>query len=256
MDGADSTAKPKTRLFAPDDLTPGASVALSADQRHFLRSVLRLRPGDAVALFNGRDGEVWAEVEELGKARAVLRIRAMRRPFAAPPEIHLLFAPIKKSALDFLIQKGTELGVTDFRPILTRRTQSDRVRVDRLSATATEAAEQCERLERPTVHDPMSLESALQAWPDERPLLVCAEAGEARPLGAVAARLDASNGVGFLIGPEGGFADAELQRLADAPFCQSVGLGPRILRAETAAAAALAIWQSVAGDGGDRPPDR
>lgn len=247
--------RPATRLFVPDDLAAGRPLTLSPGQAHHLRSVLRLTPGAEVAAFNGRDGEWRGRLSELAKGRAVLEPLGRVRAPAAEPDLWLCFAPIKQARIDLIAEKATELGVSRLQPVLTRHTNVARVNVDRLRANAVEAAEQCARLSVPEVAEPVALARLLQDWPPQRPLLACVEAGHANPLTAVAAELDAV-AVAFLIGPEGGFAPAELDALADLPFCRMVGLGPRILRAETAAIAALACWQAAAGDWRARPSGR
>lgn len=250
-----------TRLYVPDPLAAGAVVGASAEQAHYLRSVLRMKGGEEVLLFNGRDGEWSARIEGLGKGWASLAVEAQRRPQTAEPDVWLLFAPIKRARLDFLLQKAVELGASRIAPVLTQRTQVERVKTERLVANAIEAAEQCERLDAPQVDAPRALDAWLDAWPADRRLLLCAEAGAAPPiadaLAAHRAQPDAERPHwAILCGPEGGFTNAELELLRELSFVTPVGLGPRILRAETAGLAALAVWQSVMGDWGSRPPDR
>ncbi|MEQ8603025.1 MAG: 16S rRNA (uracil(1498)-N(3))-methyltransferase [Marivibrio sp.] len=247
-----------TRLFVEQDLNAGAVVGASADQAHYLRSVLRMKGGEPVLLFNGRDGEWSARIDGLGKGWASLKVLEKRRDQTASPDLWLLFAPIKRARHDFLIQKATELGCARISPVLTRRTQVERVKDERLRANAIEAAEQCERLEAPQVDAPRKLQDWLDAWPADRRLLVAAESGDAPPLAeALAAEPDPDRPRwALLIGPEGGFAQDELESLRQLAFVTPVGLGPRVLRAETAALAAIAVWQSAAGDWGSRPPGR
>lgn len=244
-----------TRLFVPQDLAPGSAIALTADQAHYLARVLRLAPGARVSVFNGRDGEWAGRIDDLTKSRGSLIPESLTRAQTPGPDIWLAFAPVKKSQTDFIVQKATELGVSRLIPLITERTQAERVKTDRLRATAVEAAEQSERLDVPDVAEPVRLEGLLTDWPPERVCCVCAEAGEATPLAAVAAA-GIGAPAGFVTGPEGGFSAAELDFMRRATQVHPVGLGPRILRAETAALAALAIWQAVAGDGADRPPQR
>ena len=247
---------PATRLFVEDDLAEGRSVGLDHARAHFLRSVLRLGRGAAVALFNGRDGEWRARIEGLGKGWASLEVEAPLRPQDATPDIWLLFAPIKRARIDFLAEKATELGVARLLPVTTRHTAVSRVNCERLAANAREAAEQCERLSVPEVAEPRRLFDLLADWPCERRLLVCAEAGASRPLADVLG--EAAEGPrgpwALLTGPEGGFAESELDALRKLPFVTAIGLGPRVLRSDTAALAALACWQAVLGDGRDGPP--
>ncbi|MGP1394524.1 MAG: 16S rRNA (uracil(1498)-N(3))-methyltransferase [Inquilinaceae bacterium] len=248
------TGRPRTRLFVPDPLGVDATVELSAGQAHYLRRVLRLTAGDMVALFNGRDGEWLARCAMRGKTVAATPLRRVR-PQAAGPDLWLCFAPVKKTATDFIVEKATELGVARLRPVRTQRTETARINLERLTAHVIEAAEQCERLDVPSLSPIVDLAALPSAWPPDRLLLVCAETGTVEPLADVA-RASAGRPVAFLTGPEGGFAMSELDALGKLPFVRFVGLGPRILRAETAALAVLAGWQTVAGDGRERPADR
>lgn len=249
-----------TRLFVETALTNGAPVSLSPDHAHFLRSVLRLTPGAKLALFNGQDGEWLAELDAIGKKQATVTLLEQRREQVASIPLHLIFAPIKKTPLDFLVQKSVELGVTELHPVITERTQGDRLNAERLKSQTIEAAEQCERLEIPIVHPIRKLEAMLADWPEDRPLFVCAEAGEAFPISEALTQHKTAypdtTGNGLMTGPEGGFSERELVILSERPFVTLVGLGPRILRAETAALVALALWQGIIGDMAQRPPFR
>jgi 16S rRNA (uracil1498-N3)-methyltransferase len=248
------------RLYVAADLAAGAAVALEAPQAHYLRNVLRLAAGAGVALFNGRDGEWRASIADLGKRGATLRCLAQTRPQRAGPDLWLLFAPIKRLRIDFLVEKATELGVALLQPVFTRHTAATRLNLERLAAHAVEAAEQTERLSIPVLREPQSLMECLAAWPSDRHLLLCAEAGAARPIAdaltALAGTPAARAPWAVLVGPEGGFAAAELDDLGKLPFVTPVGLGPRILRADTAALAALACWQAILGDGREPTPLR
>lgn len=244
----------RARLHVTADLAADGMVELGREQAHYLRNVLRLGAGAAVALFNGRDGEWRARVTEGGKGRALLAIEAQTRAQDAGPDLWLAFAPIKRARLDFLVEKAVELGAARLMPVVTRHTDVSRVNLDRLRATAAEAAEQCERLTLPLVDAPVPFDRLLADWPRDRRLLVCAEAGAADPMAAVLQDAAPQNACGLLIGPEGGFATAELDALRKLAFVTPVSLGPRILRAETAALAALACWQALLGDWGTRPP--
>lgn len=236
------------RLYTEQDLAGGLSVALTDGQTHYLRNVMRARPGDDVNLFNGRDGEWSARIETLDKRSGTLAVTEHQRAQAPEPGPWLLFAPLKRAPLDFLVQKAVELGVSALQPVQTAYTNTDRINLDRLRANAIEAAEQCERLTVPDIFSPKKYSFLLDNWPPERYLLICAERGEAQPI-ADALRAAPRGGEGsILIGPEGGFAPAELEELGNRPFATSVSLGPRILRAETAALAALACWQAELGD--------
>ncbi len=243
----------ETRLFVPDALAAGAVIGLDAGQAHYLRSVLRLQPGALLALFNGQDGAWRARIEGLGKGWASLAVESLLQAQRPEPDLWLCFAPIKRARLDFLAEKASELGVARLLPVMTQYTAVSRLNRERLWANAREAAEQCERLSVPEVGEPQSLEALLAVWPAERRLFVCAESGEARPL-AEAIAAAPPGPAAFLTGPEGGFSPRELDALAKRPFTTPVGLGPRILRADTAALAALAAWQALAGDGKERPP--
>lgn len=246
------------RLYVTETLAAGSLVPLDGDRTHYLKNVMRRAPGDEVGLFNGRDGEWLGRVEGYGRNAASVRLEVLRRPQAATPDVWLAFAPIKRARIDLLAEKATELGVSRLLPVLTRRSEPARVNIERLTNIAIEAAEQTERLDIPRVDEARSLDRLLAEWPSGRLLFVCAEAGEAQPIAeATQARRGAA--AGFLIGPEGGFAPFELDALRNLPFVVPVGLGPRLLRAETAAIVALACWQAVAGDGAgadSRPPFR
>ena len=233
------------RLFVDAALEAGASVALAPAQAHYLRHVMRRRLGDRIHLFNGRDGEWDGTIKAFAPRRADVQIGAKRAGQTPVPDLWLLFAPLKAAPTRFVVEKATELGVGVIHPVFTRRSQTRRVNEDRLRTYAIEAAEQCGRLEVPKVAAPCSLEDALAAWPPERRLLVCEPAAEYSPAEALA---NAGAPWAVLIGPEGGFAPEERRLLGDHPAAVSTRLGPRILRAETAAAAALACCQALAGD--------
>lgn len=245
-----------TRLFVPDDLAADLPVALTRDQTHYLAHVLRLGPGKTVALFNGRDGEWLARIESLPKNGALLALEKQLREQGAEPNLWLIFAPVKRAPLDFLVQKSTELGVSALLPAITRRTVIERVKRARMEANAVEAAEQCGRLTVPVVHEAAPLSRILDGWEDGRHILLCAESGDADPIHTVLGRTGPAGPCAILTGPEGGFDQTELDALRKLPFVTAVSLGPRILRADTAALAALACWQAVLGDWRQRPPGR
>ena len=235
------------RLYIEAGLAEGAPVAANADQAHYLGRVMRLGAGDAVTLFNGQDGEWRAVIDHIDKRRAELLPETQIRPQAEAPGPWLAFAPVKKTGTDFIVQKATELGASHLIPVATANTQTGRTNTDRLTATAVEAAEQCERLSVPEVSEMRNLDALLDAWPDDRRLFVLDETGGGVPL-APALAGESAGAAGFLTGPEGGFHTRELDRFAKLSFVTPVTLGPRILRAETAALAALAVAQAVAGD--------
>jgi 16S rRNA (uracil1498-N3)-methyltransferase len=249
-DPADHPAR--ARLFVAADLATGRTVPLDTRAAHYLRDVLRLGPGAEVALFNGRDGEYAARLVSQGKRDVALEVRARRRAQPIEPDVWLLFAPVKRARIDLIVEKATELGVTRLTPVLTRRTHVARVNVDRLRAIAIEAAEQCERLAVPAVDAPAALDAVLACWPTERTLFAADESGAAAALGAALAGR-AAGPWALLVGPEGGFAPAELDALRQFQFVTPVGLGPRVLRADTAVTAALAVVQSWIGDWGHPP---
>ena len=249
---SDAAAPTRARLFVTAALATGATVDLDARAAHYLTGVLRLKPGAEIAVFNGRAGEFAATLVAAGKRASRLEVLAQRRPQPAEPDVWLLFAPVKRARIDLIAEKATELGVTRLCPVITRYTVVTRVNVERLRAIAVEAAEQCERLSVPTVEQPVPLETALARWPAGRSLLVGDEAGGGRPLAA--ALVDVKPGQwAVLVGPEGGFAEAELDALRRFQFVSAVGLGPRVLRADTAVTAALAVVQSLIGDWGHPP---
>lgn len=234
------------RLFVPADLAAGA-LTLGKDQSHYVANVMRARPGDEVALFNGRQGEWRGRLDSVSKNAVVVTLDQQTRAQAPEPDLWLLAAPIKKDRIDLVAEKAAELGASALWPVFTRRTVMSRVNTERLAAHMVEAAEQCERLTVPEVREPTTLDKALDGWDASRPLLFLDESGGGAPLAAVLAGLPAGP-LAVLVGPEGGFAPEERALLARLPFAHPVGLGPRILRAETAAIAALAIVQAVRGD--------
>jgi 16S rRNA (uracil1498-N3)-methyltransferase len=246
------------RLFVDAELCADAEVRLADESVHYLRHVLRLESGAAVSLFNGRDGEWRASLVAIAKAHASVAVEQQIRPQASGPDLWLVFAPIKRARIDSVVEKATELGVAALLPVVTQHTAVERVKIERLQAVAIEASEQSERLSVPEVRVPVTLGKLLAEWPVERRLLLCAEAGEARPI-AEALQSHVNDSMvpwAVMIGPEGGFARSELDALVKLPFVMPVGLGPRILRADTAALAALACWQAILGDGQQRPPHR
>ena len=238
------------RLHVPTPLSPEAAVLPTLDQSRYLTQVMRLKTGDSLLVFNGRDGEWRCVISEILKKGVVLRAEERVRPQALGPDVDLLIAVVKKSALEFAVEKATELGARRVKLVVTQRTQVQHVRMDRLDAIAIEAAEQTGRLDVPMIDEPVKLADLLDGWEactdSGRRLMFCDETGGAPVTGAVA---EAGAGPwAILIGPEGGFSPEERERLRALPFTTAVSLGPRILRADTAAIAALALWQAAVGD--------
>jgi 16S rRNA (uracil1498-N3)-methyltransferase len=247
-----------TRLYVEAPLSPSAVVEIGADRAHYLRDVLRLKPGAALRLFNGRDGEWRAAVGKLTKSGCTLAVEVQTRPQSPAPDLWLVFAATKRAAIDLVAEKATELGVIRLQPLMTQHTHVDRVNIERLRAIAIEAAEQSERLTVPEISPPQDLAKLLADWPAARRSLVCAEGGAAQPIATAlsAYERDTTPSWAIFIGPEGGWSAAELDAFGKNPIFTPVGLGPRILRAETAALAAIACWQAILGDKTQRPPHR
>lgn len=235
----------KVRLYVDHPLGEGQTVPLQREQAHYLFGVMRLAVGAHVLLFNGRDGEWRAEVAQASKRGGALACLEQSKPLQMPPDLWLLFAPIKKARTDFIVEKAAEMGAARIMPVQTEFTNSDRIRQDRLQAHAVEAAEQCGGTYVPEVTDLRKLDRLLADWPEDRKLMFCdeAEVGSAKRLVA-----EAGDKWAILIGPEGGFSPAERARLHAHPASHVVALGPRILRADTAAVAAMTIWQQALGD--------
>lgn len=239
------------RLFVEGALGSGSAVLLDRDQSHYLANVMRKKQGDMVSLFNGKDGEWQATLATVEKRAVSLDVIQQTRIQEKEPDLWLAFAPIKKARLDFIAQKATELGVSSLTPVMTRRTIVDRVKTDRMLANAIEAAEQCERLTVPAVNDDTKLDAFLAELPADRKLMFCDEdkTGEESHAALRSAASKADPGPwAILIGPEGGFDDAEREKIRSHPGCVPVSLGPRVLRADTAAMAAISLWQSAIGD--------
>jgi len=243
------------RLCVDHPLGAGQTVPLDRDQAHYLFGVMRLAEGAELRLFNGTDGEWAARVARADKRGGLLDCLARTAPQGTPPDLWLLFAPVKKARTDFIVEKAVEMGAARLLPVQTDFTNSERVRQDRLQAHAREAAEQCGATWVPEVAALAKLERVLADWPEERRLMFCDErlAGGSAALAGLLAREGARQGGtsgpwAILTGPEGGFSEAERARLAALPFAHPVALGPRILRADTAAVAALTLWQAALGD--------
>ncbi|HEY1503914.1 MAG TPA: 16S rRNA (uracil(1498)-N(3))-methyltransferase [Stellaceae bacterium] len=235
------------RLFVTAPLANGAAVELGHEQAHYLKNVMRRGEGDAVALFNGSEGEFRARIESAGKRAMRLVVEEQLRAQQAEPDLWLVFAPIKRARIDYLVEKATELGVGALVPVITQHTHVERLNLDRLRAHAIEAAEQSERLTVPRIEEPRALGDVLAAWNASRRIMLCDETGSA-PLAATALARQSAAAWAVLIGPEGGFAETELDALRKLPFVSAVSLGPRILRADTAALAGLAVLQALRGE--------
>ena len=231
------------RLFVDQPLSPGVSLTLDGGAANYLGAVLRLQAGAKVKLFDDRTGEYLAEIVEPGKKKLTLAVTEQIRPREAVPDLWLLCASIKRGRIDWQIEKATELGIARLLPVVTRRTIVDRLNLDRLRAHAIEAAEQCERTALPELSEPEKLEKLLAEWPPDRTLYFADEAG-----GEPFAQAAAPGPAAILIGPEGGFTDEEREAIRAVPQSRPIGLGPRILRADTAAIAAIAVWMAAAGD--------
>lgn len=234
------------RLFVPNDLSAGAGVVPTVDQSRYLTSVMRLAVGAEVLLFNGRDGEWRATIVEATKRGCLLKVEEQTQPMRRGPDLDLIVAMVKRGRVETIVEKAAELGARRVRLTITRRTNVDFVKLGRLDAIAMEAAEQTGRLDVPEVADPEKLDKILDGWDPARRLVFCDEGGDAKP--AIEALAGTGAPAAILIGPEGGFAPEERERLRGFSFVTPVSLGPRILRADTAAISAMTLWQAAAGD--------
>ncbi|MCX7300794.1 MAG: 16S rRNA (uracil(1498)-N(3))-methyltransferase [Rhodobacterales bacterium] len=235
----------KVRLYVDQPLAQGQTVPLAREQANYLFNVMRLTPGTVLSLFNSRDGEWDAAVAHAGKHAGSLTVTARTRPLQPPPDLWLVFAPLKKTRTDFTVEKAVELGVSRILPVQTDFTNAERVRGDKMTAHAVEAAEQCGATFVPEVAEVQRLSTLLDRWPEGRSLWFC---DESRVSETAAPQPTAPAPAAILIGPEGGFSETERTRLGRLSFAQPIRLGPRILRAETAAVAALSLWQITHGD--------
>lgn len=235
------------RLFIDDDLAVGRRVELAPPQAHYLTGVLRLKPGARLLVFNGRDGEWVATLAETHKRGAVLAIESQARPQDAGPDLDYLFAPLKRSRLDYMVQKATEMGVARLRPVITERTIAERVNGERMRANVVEAAEQCGILRVPDVVAPAKLDDVLDGWDPARRIVYCDEEDQGTDPISALEKL-APGPLAVLVGPEGGFSPRERERLVARPFVLPLALGRRIMRADTAAVAVLALVNATLGD--------
>jgi 16S rRNA (uracil1498-N3)-methyltransferase len=235
------------RLYVPHDLAQGFEIEADPQQSHYLANVLRLGEGGQLLLFNGRDGEWLARISTLAKKRVALLPVTQTRTQPAPPDLVYCFAPLKQGRLDYLVQKAVEMGAGVLQPVITQHTQMSTIGIDRVKANVVEAAEQCGILAIPRVCEAVRLERVLWEWEPGRQLIFCDESAETNNpvpvLNAIASRK-----LGLIVGPEGGFSEEERQQLRALPFVTPIPLGPRILRADTAAVAALAVIQATIGD--------
>lgn len=235
------------RLYVKSSLAAGAEIVLDRDQAHYLSNVLRFKECDRVLVFNGEDGEWCAKIAAVCRKGATLSAEHQTRAQEPVPDLHYLFAPIKRARLDYMAQKATEMGASVLRPVITRRTVAERVKTERLEANTVEAAEQCGILRVPKVRAPQKLGTVLDAWDGDRLLIFADEAGpESSPLETLGAQTRGP--LAILVGPEGGFDPKERAVLLRKPFVVPLSLGPRIMRADTAAVACLALVNAVLGD--------
>ena len=238
-------ADSKVRLYVEHPLEPGQSCTLTREQIHYLFDVMRFSNGSALSVFNGRDGEFLAFATRTDRHGGVLSVEQQTGPLRRPPDLWLLFAPIKSARTDFIAEKAAEMGAIRILPVRTRFTNSERIRQDRLQRRVIEAVEQCGGTFVPKVGELLSIDTVLADWPADRRLLFCDEALCGSPGDLKSSQ---PGKWAILIGPEGGFSDAERAKLMELPFVERISLGPRILRADTAAVAAMALWQWSLGD--------
>lgn len=239
------TVSAPVRLFVAAELNEGASFALDEKQSHYITHVMRLKLSDAIAVFNGKDGEWLTEISEVKKKSVACTCIRQLKAQSSLPDLWLVFAPIKLGRIDYLVEKATELGAAELIPVQTERTIVSRINEDRLRAHMVEAAEQTERLDVPILHPLRALQNVLSGWPKDRTLFFCDETG-----GGLALKDIPNDGQkwAILIGPEGGFSQKEAEYIRSLPYAKPVSLGPRILRADTAALAALTGFQMMFGD--------
>lgn len=246
--------KNRIRIFINTPLAPEYEVACTEEQRHYLINVMRQQSGDEIYVFNGYDGEFSAKILIADKKKCILKIGALFQPFAKAPDIWVLFSLLKKDNTDLLIGKCVELGAARIIPVLSAYTSNNNVRLQRLKTIAIEAAEQSRRQDVPVIDEETELMQLLQNWPTERKLIFLDESGQGKEISQVMPECTAP--AALLIGPEGGFSQKELEFLRNLPYTCGISLGKRILRAETAAIAALACWQAFCGDWNNKGTDK
>ncbi len=234
------------RIYLDAELSAGARFELPREQAHYLSNVLRLGVGDEIRVFNGRDGEWKARISDASRKKCVIYMVEQLREPQPSPDIWLCFAPLRKHRNAFILEKATELGVAEFHPVFTARTQHAKLRLDKMQSQIIEAAEQTERLDLPVLHETTELTKLIDGWSKDRTLIFADEGGDAKPALDVLGKLKGK--AALLIGPEGGFSDDERTLLRDQKFVKPVTLGPRILRADTAALSLLTLWQATQGD--------
>lgn len=243
-----SSAYPKIRLYVHSSLNDGAILLLEDKRAHYVQHVMRMREGEFVAVFNGMDGDWCARIAMITKKTVTLQVERLLRKQRSVPDIKLLFAPIKGSHLDFIVEKATEMGVAEMQPVRTERTVVSRINRERMLAQAIEAAEQTERQDIPVIQEFNSLEKVLVAWDSQRMLFYGDETGGGKTLDFSDVTLEEGSSVAYLVGPEGGFSPKELQLLRQFSWAKSLSLGPRVLRADTAVVAGLTLLQMKVGD--------
>ncbi len=239
---------PSIRLYTEVELFSGASLVLGPQQSHYINNVMRQKAGHFIFLFNGLDGEWRGQIKEFGRGWCEIRVLECTRKMTASPDVWLLFAPVKKTRIDFIASKSTELGASAIQPVFTEFTRVGRVNIDRLKSNTIEAAEQCGALVIPEVRETKNLSQLIDLWPSERQLLVCDNTIERIPILNALNNFKDRGSWAILVGPEGGFSEYELDQIQQKANPVFVSLGPRILRADTAVVAALTCWQSVFGD--------
>ncbi len=235
------------RLYIAEELTAEKTIILNQEQTHYLKNVVKYNTGDTLNCFDNKNGEFLCQITEIGKKNITITVLSKLQDFSPCPDIWLLFAPLKKDKTDFVIEKATELGCRKIIPTITKYTITNNIKTERYTAQSIEAAEQCRRTDLPEITLPQKLEEILNSWDSSRPLYFMDETLQSRPFPEILAA-ETSPKAALLIGPEGGFSPEELALLRNSPFTKGAILGPRILRAETAVAAALSCWQIFAGD--------
>lgn len=252
---AKHTARPRTRLYIDTSLTIGRSIVLEEKSSHYLAKVLRCHVGDNIALFNGKNGEYIAQVAAVEKKHVLVEITQLLTPHITCPDLWLLSAPVKNGKTDIIVEKATELGIAAFIPTLTRFTVVSRINSERLQSIAIEAAEQCERLDIPRIHDAITLETLLATWDTDRILIYADESGTSENAATCLPHISHKK-LAVLIGPEGGFSSEELALLQQLPYAKGMSMGRRILKADTATIAALTLIQHYCGDWEHKPAFR